>query len=139
MLAFSTESSGCLVAARSARYPDISIQNPMTVYHIRLVNPATGLDRTIAVPADQYILDSAEDAGIRLPSGCKQGDCSVCVAKLVSGAVDQTEQKFLRPQELEAGYTVTCVALPQSDCTLLTHQEAVLYQSALYRSEQAAG
>ncbi len=104
----------------------------MTVYQVRLVNPAIALDRTISVPDDQYILDIAEDAGIRLPSGCKQGECSACIAKLVSGEVDQGEQKFLRPKELEAGYTVTCVAYPLSDCTLLTHQEQVLYKSALY-------
>ncbi|MBD1882270.1 2Fe-2S iron-sulfur cluster binding domain-containing protein [Coleofasciculus sp. FACHB-64] len=104
----------------------------MAVYQVRLVNPAIALDRTISVPDDQYILDMAEDAGIRLPSGCKQGECSACIAKLVSGEVDQSEQKFLRPKELEAGYTVTCVAYPLSDCTLETHQEQVLYKSALY-------
>jgi ferredoxin len=104
----------------------------MVVYQVRLVNPAIGLDRTIEVPEDEYIMDMAEDAGIRLPSGCKQGECSACIAKLVSGEVDQSEQKFLRKAEVEAGYTVTCVAYPLSDCTLYTHQEEVLYQSALY-------
>ena len=104
----------------------------MVVYQVRLVNPAIALDRTIAVPDDQYILDMAEEAGLRLPSGCKQGECSACIAKLVSGEVDQSEQKFLQSSELKAGYTVTCVAYPLSDCTLLTHQEQVLYQSSLY-------
>ncbi|MBW4519200.1 MAG: 2Fe-2S iron-sulfur cluster binding domain-containing protein [Scytolyngbya sp. HA4215-MV1] len=104
----------------------------MEVYQVRLVNPAIDLDQTIPVPADQYILDIAEDHGIRLPSGCKQGECSVCVAKLINGAIDQTEQRFLRSPEVEAGYTVTCVAYPRSDCTLLTHQEQILYQSSLY-------
>lgn len=106
----------------------------MAVYQIRLVNPAIGLDQTIAVPDSEYILDIAEAAGIRLPSGCKQGDCSACVAKLLNGEVDMSEQKFLRQQEIEAGYTITCVAYPLSDCTLLTHQEQVLYKSALYFS-----
>jgi ferredoxin len=104
----------------------------MAMHQVRLLNPAQGLDRTIAVPADQYILDIAEDLGVRLPSGCKQGDCSVCVAKLLEGEVDQSEQKFLRSAEIAAGYTVTCVAYPRSDCTLLTHQEQVLYGSSLY-------
>lgn len=110
----------------------------MAVYQVRLVNPALKLDRTIAVPDDQYILDIAEDAGIRLPAGCKQGDCSACVAKLVSGEVDQSEQKFLRPSEIAAGYIVTCVTYPLSDCTLETHQEQVLYQSSLYFKPEAA-
>ena len=104
----------------------------MAVYQVRLVNPALKLDRTISVPDDQYILDMAEDAGIRLPAGCKQGECSACVAKLISGKVDQSEQKFLRPSEIEAGYTITCVAYPLSDCTLETHQEQVLYKASLY-------
>jgi ferredoxin len=104
----------------------------MAVYQVRLVNEALALDRTIAVPDDQYILDIAEDAGIRLPNGCKQGECSACVAKLVSGEIDQSEQKFLKPPELQAGYAVTCVAYPLSDCTLITHQEQVLYQTSLY-------
>lgn len=104
----------------------------MKEYQVRLVNHAIALDRTISVPDDQYILDIAEDEGIRLPWGCKQGDCSTCVAKLVSGEVDQSEQKFLSPSEVEAGYIVTCVTYPRSDCTLHTHQEQVLYQSSLY-------
>jgi ferredoxin len=104
----------------------------MAVYQVRLVNESIALDRTIAIPDDQYILDIAEDAGIRLPSGCKQGECSACVVKLVSGKIDQSEQKFLKPSELQAGYAVTCVAYPLSDCTLLTHQEQVLYQTSLY-------
>jgi ferredoxin len=110
----------------------------MTVYQVRLINPATGAEQTIAVPADQYILDMSEEAGIRLPAGCKQGECSACIAKLIDGVVDQSEQKFLRSPEIAAGYIVTCVAYPQSDCTLHTHQEQVLYQSALYRPNEAA-
>jgi len=52
----------------------------------------------------------AEDAGVRLPSGCKQGQCSACVAKIISGEVDQSEQTFLSLNEVHAGYIVTCVA-----------------------------
>jgi ferredoxin len=104
----------------------------MAVYLVRLINPALDLDRTISVPDDQYILDIAEEAGIRLSAGCREGTCSSCIAKIVSGEVDQSEQKFLQPSEIAAGYTVTCVAYPVSDCTLETHQEQVLYKSSLY-------
>jgi ferredoxin len=110
----------------------------MAVYQVRLVNSALNLDRTISVPDDQYILDIAEEAGIRLPAGCREGTCSSCIAKIVSGDVDQSEQKFLQPSELDAGYTVTCVAYPLSDCVLETHQEQVLYKSSLYFKQNTA-
>lgn len=104
----------------------------MATYQVRLLNPVHKLDRIIVVPDDQYILDIAEEAGIRLPAGCREGTCSACIAKLVTGKVEQTEQKFLNLAEIEQGYTVTCVAYPLSDCTLETHQEQVLYQNSLY-------
>lgn len=104
----------------------------MAIYQVRLVNPALDLDRTLSVGDNEYILDIAEEMGIRLPSGCQQGNCSACVAKLLEGEIDQSEQQFLRPFEIDAGYTVTCVAYPRSDCILYTHQEQVLYQSSLY-------
>lgn len=110
----------------------------MAVYQVRLVNPALNLDRTISVPDDQYILDIAEETGIRLPFGCREGTCSSCIAKLVSGTVDQSEQKFLQPSEIAVGYTVTCVAYPLSDCILETHQEQVLYKSSLYFKPKTA-
>ncbi len=104
----------------------------MPTYKVRLINQHIGLDSTIEVPDNEYILDIAEDENIRLPSGCKQGNCSACVAKIIRGKVDQSEQTFLQNQEIEAGYTITCVAYPLSDCILQTHQEQVLYHSSLY-------
>lgn len=104
----------------------------MAVYQVRLINPALNIDSTIEVSHEQYILDMAEEAGMRLPAGCREGNCSSCIAKLLNGNVDQSEQKFLNSLEIEAGYTVTCVAYPLSDCTLETHQEQVLYNSSLY-------
>jgi ferredoxin len=106
----------------------------MAVYQVRLLNPAIALDRTIEVPDHEYILDMAIAVGIRLPSGCRLGTCSACVVKVVSGEVDQSEQRFLRAAEIAAGYAVTCVAYALSDCTLETHQEEVLYKSSLYFS-----
>jgi ferredoxin len=111
---------------------ELNTHSTMAVYQVRLINPEASLDRTISVPDDQYILDMAEEAGIRLPAGCRLGECSSCIAKLLEGEVDQSEQKFLRSEELAEGYTVTCVAYARSHCTLLTHQESVLYQSSLY-------
>lgn len=104
----------------------------MPTYQVRLINKKLNLDHTIEVPPDQYIFDIADELGIALPSGCLQGECSACLAKVISGVVDQKEQNFLKAEEIAAGYTVTCVAYAQSDCVLETHQEQVLYKSSLY-------
>lgn len=106
----------------------------MNIYQVRLINSDLDLDRTIAVPEDQYIWDVADESGIKLPGGCLQGECSVCVAKIIAGEVDQSEQKFFSLEEVAQGYSVTCVAYPRSDCTLETHQERKLYQDSLYHT-----
>lgn len=64
--------------------------------------------------SDTSILDGALQAGADLPYSCKGGVCSTCRARLLEGEVDMDVNWALEPEELAAGYILTCQSHPRT-------------------------
>jgi ferredoxin len=92
-------------------------------YQIRLFNKAEDIDQTIEVPEDSYILETAEEKGMELPFSCRQGVCSTCTVKTISGTVDQSEGSYLSEEQIAQGYVLICISHPRSNCVFETHKE----------------
>jgi stearoyl-CoA 9-desaturase NADPH oxidoreductase len=71
--------------------------------------------KTVAVDAATPLMDAGEQAGIRMPFGCRMGICQSCVVGLLSGHVRDLRTGV----EHEPGSRVqTCISAASGDCVL---------------------
>ncbi|HZK31359.1 MAG TPA: 1,2-phenylacetyl-CoA epoxidase subunit PaaE, partial [Corynebacterium sp.] len=69
-----------------------------------------GTDSTIESPvsANETVLNAALRSRPDVPYACAGGVCGTCRAKVVSGDFEMDENYALEPEEVEAGYVLTC-------------------------------
>jgi ring-1,2-phenylacetyl-CoA epoxidase subunit PaaE len=82
-----------------------------------------GRTSTVVIPERQAesILNAALRVRTDVPFACAGGVCGTCRAKLVDGTVRMTENYALEPEELDAGYVLTCQSHPTSDAVAVDY------------------
>ncbi len=79
----------------------------------------SALDRTIDGDGSTPILDTAEAAGVLMPSGCRMGICFKCVLPLTEGAVRDLRTGEITYAAPGDGVAIqTCISAPAGDCRL---------------------
>jgi ring-1,2-phenylacetyl-CoA epoxidase subunit PaaE len=74
-----------------------------------------GRTSTVTVEPGERVLDAALRVRPELPYACRGGVCSTCRAKLVDGQVRMAQNYALEPDELAAGFVLTCQSSPITD------------------------
>jgi ring-1,2-phenylacetyl-CoA epoxidase subunit PaaE len=74
-----------------------------------------GRSSTAIVEPGTPVLDGAQRVRPDLPFACKGGVCGTCRALLVKGEVTMRRNFALEQDEIDAGYVLTCQAMPASD------------------------
>jgi ring-1,2-phenylacetyl-CoA epoxidase subunit PaaE len=74
-----------------------------------------GRASTVTMGRHERVLDAALRVRPELPFACRGGVCSTCRAKLVSGQVTMAHNYALEPDELAAGYVLTCQSSPNTE------------------------
>lgn len=87
--------------------------------HVRHVVKLLPLHREFTASTTQSLLQAALQAGIELPSSCRNGTCRACMCRALSGTVAYPMAwPGLSAEEKAEGWCLPCVALAQSDLVL---------------------
>jgi len=73
-----------------------------------------GRESTFSMAEDERVLDAALRVRSELPYACRGGVCSTCRARLIEGEVSMVANYALEPDEVAAGYILTCQSRPRT-------------------------
>lgn len=111
--------------------PGDNTHSPVHLTKHVVVDPAKECHVTVRLDGDttefslsyggQSILDAAAAAGVDVPFSCKGGVCCTCKAMLLEGEVDMDVVYGLEPDEIDAGFVLTCQSHPRSEKVLVDY------------------
>ncbi len=100
----------------------------MNTYSVTIHDRQRNQVYSVQVPGDRYILHSSEATGIELPFACRNGACTTCAVRVISGSLRQPEAMGLSPKLQAMGYALLCVSYAESDLVVETQDEDEVYE-----------
>lgn len=103
----------------------------MTEYHqIKIIHRQAGKEYNLFLADDNYILHNAEKELTEeiLPFACRQGACTTCAVRVISGEIEQPSAMGLSPELQKRGYALLCVSYARSDLLLETQDPDEVYE-----------
>ena len=101
----------------------MSVVHKVTI-HFKQVNKTFSLD----VPDGENILQYFEASNEKLPYLCRNGCCTVCAVRIISGSLDQSYGIGLSRQMQKNGYALLCIAKANNSVEVETQSEDEVYQ-----------
>jgi ferredoxin len=101
---------------------------PKVWHTVSILDRLTGERYVTDISSDRYILEALEEQGIELPFACRNGACTACAMRVISGQIDQSEALGLSQSLKQKGYALICSSYACSDLELETQDEDEVYQ-----------
>ena len=106
------------------------------VHKITIHHKQEGKTYSFEVPEGEYILrnfeskdENGEIIGDRLPFSCRNGCCSECAVKIISGKMDQEACIGLSKELKDKGYGLLCVSKAIEPLECETQEEDEVYNA----------
>lgn len=81
-----------------------------------------GTRHRLAWPAQTKLLDLFLANGLAAPYSCREGACSACACRLVSGEVKMLNNEVLEQEDLDDGIILACQSLPVTDLVEISYE-----------------
>jgi phenylacetate-CoA oxygenase/reductase, PaaK subunit len=101
------------VKQRTALYKPAEVKENDDSSHVTVKLDGRSFDFILDYNSNN-ILDAALLQGADLPFACKGGVCTTCKARLIEGEIEMEVNYGLEPDEVAAGYILTCQSHPRT-------------------------
>lgn len=81
-----------------------------------------GESHLLSPHADETVVETVFNAGLRPPVSCLMGSCATCIARITDGTVEMRRNDVLTEQEVAMGYVLTCQSVPTARAVTIVYE-----------------